>query len=56
MADVVLTFKEFIEEIGRDEAIQALVDMGYDEARASMIIAITLGEVDGDSKLTDSRR
>ena len=56
MADIELTFREFIEEFGRDVVLKVLMDGGHDEAWASTIIAITLGEVDSDSKLTYDRQ
>lgn len=55
MATIDLTFKQFIEDIGRDEALVVLLDGGHDEAWASTIIAITMGEADGDSKFTIER-
>lgn len=52
MADIILTFRQFIEQVGRDEAIKMLLKQGYDEAWAAMIIALSVGETEGDSKLT----
>lgn len=43
-----LSFPDLIIQIGEDEVIKMLMERGFSEPEAAFIVAISLGELDGD--------